>query len=1484
MDNAHSGKSRRGCNRPGNSFLPLILLSALTFQPLAWAQAAAGNSGYVAGHKLQVPSSVAIGDVEAEGGRLVADYGSFRLFQFGTVNALLESQLLVENRDDFNLIRLNTGAIDTSRAEVQAARASVGTFPGKRLHLVQFAGPILPAWREELEQLGVQVVVYIPENAYLVYGDATALGKLQQRAVTADYIQWEAAYLDDYKINPSARLTDANGNARNVGTDVFSIQLLKDEAANVNSLRLIDQLKLAPVLKQHEVLGYLNVLARVAPENLPLLATQPELISIQPYFPPHKLCERQDQIIAGNLLGNVPSGPGYLNWLTNKGFTQLQFTTSGFAVDVSDSGLDDGTTQPHHPGLFVSGNPANASRVVYNRLEGTPNSGSTLSGCDGHGTLNNHIIGGYEDQAPGFPHTDSAGYHYGLGVCPFVRLGSSVIFDPDFFTFPDYSHLQSNAYNNGVRISSNSWGGGDGLYDADAQEYDALVRDAEPAGTPHATAGNQEMVIVFAAGNDGDAGTHTIGSPATAKNVISVGAGENVQAFGGADASGVTDAEADSANDLISFSSRGPCDDGRKKPDLTAPGTHVSGGVAQAANPGSLGTADSCFTGDGVSGGPQNSLFFPLNQAFYTASSGTSHACPCVAGGCALLRQFFINNGLKAPSPAMTKAYLMNSTRYMTGAFVNDTLWSVNQGMGEMNLGTAFDGVARLLRDEDTNDLFTSSGQTRVFTAVVANSSKPVRVTLAWTDAPGSTTGNAFNNNLDLVVVANGFTYRGNVFSGSLSIGGGSGDTRNNVENVFLPAGITNVTITVSAVNINSDGVPNNGISLDQDFALVGYNLSLGGAPTISQQPASQTVFAGQPAAFSVTAAGTSPLSYQWMFNGASLTAATNSTYGIASAQISNAGPYSVMISNSFGAITSATAVLSVTPTFPLPFALNNSNLTWTTAATNFWYGETNIAHDGIAAAQSSPIGNNRAAMLSTTVTGPGTLNFWWRVSSQAGHDFLSLSNNGSALASISGAIDWQQQTFYLSSGAQSLVWTYAKDTNSSSGSDAAWLDQVTYTSGNTAPVILSQPQNVSVFAGISAAFKVVASGTPPLSYQWRKDGKDLSGASASSFLLASPQTADGGAYSVVVSNIAGVTVSSNALLGIISIAGAGDDSLGQTEVPATAANAVALAAGGWHNLALLANERVVAWGDNYDGQCNVPANLSNVVAIAAGDYHSLALKLDRTVAAWGGNEFGQSSPPPGLSNVVALAAGAWHSLALRADGQVVAWGDNTWGQSQVPSGLGSVIGIAARGNHNLALKANGSVVAWGQNYGSDGTYVGQSVTPQNLLASAVSAGDYVSMAIKTDGTLSLWGDNALGELAAPANLLPVEALAGGGLHTVALEASGQAVAWGDDSSGQCELPAFTNVVAIAAGSAHTLVLVGNRSSAPTLLHAARSRSEFRVVVQTLPGKFYTLEASSNLSSTNWATVATVFGNGGRQFLLDPDATAPQRFYRVRQH
>jgi hypothetical protein len=177
----------------------------------------------------------------------------------------------------------------------------------------------------------------------------------------------------------------------------------------------------------------------------------------------------------------------------------------------------------------------------------------------------------------------------------------------------------------------------------------------------------------------------------------------------------------------------------------------------------------------------------------------------------------------------MTKAYLMNSARYMTGASANDKLWSANQGMGELNLGAAFDGAWRILRDQLAAEKFTAAGQMRSYSGTVPDPTEPVRVTLAWTDVPGNTAAaKELVNNLDLTVTVGAKLYKGNVFNGAFSTNGGSADGTNNVESVFLPAGAaTNFTVTITAAQISADAITNGGSQPEQDFALSIYNAQI---------------------------------------------------------------------------------------------------------------------------------------------------------------------------------------------------------------------------------------------------------------------------------------------------------------------------------------------------------------------------------------------------------------------------------------------------------------------------------------------------------------------------------------------------------------------------------------------------------------------------------------------------------------------------------
>lgn len=272
-----------------------------------------------------------------------------------------------------------------------------------------------------------------------------------------------------------------------------------------------------------------------------------------------------------------------------------------------------------------------------------------------------------------------------------------------------------------------------------------------------------------------------------------------------------------------------------------------------------------------------------------------------------------------------------------------------------------------------------------------------------------------------------------------------------------------------------------------------------------------------------------------------------------------------------------------------------------------------------------------------------------------------------------------------------------------------------------------------------------------------------------------------------------------------------GDNSYGQTNVPAGLGNVVAIAGGMYHDLALRDDGTVVAWGGNDFGQTNVPTDLSNVVAIAGGRGHSLALRVDGTVVAWGWNSFGQTNVPAALSNLVSIAAGFRHSLGLRADGTVVAWGDNLLGQTNVPPELHNVVAIACGFDHSLALRANGTVVAWGMYSGLEYWYpIAVPAGLSNVVA--IAAGGQQSVALRADGTVSSWFGG--GSLFSP-GFSNVVAIAAGECHTLALGRDGTVAA-----PGGITVPAgLSNVLAVAAaGCGHSLALIGGGPPIPNTL------------------------------------------------------------------
>ncbi|MFO1499271.1 MAG: RCC1 repeat-containing protein [Verrucomicrobiota bacterium] len=267
------------------------------------------------------------------------------------------------------------------------------------------------------------------------------------------------------------------------------------------------------------------------------------------------------------------------------------------------------------------------------------------------------------------------------------------------------------------------------------------------------------------------------------------------------------------------------------------------------------------------------------------------------------------------------------------------------------------------------------------------------------------------------------------------------------------------------------------------------------------------------------------------------------------------------------------------------------------------------------------------------------------------------------------------------------------------------------------------------------------------------------------------------------------------------SVVAWGLNNFGQTTVPVAAQSGVtAIAAGTYHTVALKHDGTVVAWGYNGSGavagtpSANDLASpvtlggqvLSGVTAIAAGWGFTVALMNDGSVVAWGDNDSGQTTVPVAAqSGVTAIAAGGAHTVALKNDGSVVAWGRNDMRQTVVPvAGQSGVTAIAAGIAHTVALKTDGSVVAWGNNSYGEVTGTPTTKAPYFAGASPVTLGGQV--------------------------LSGVTAIAAGEFDTVALKSDGSVVAWGYNNSGQTTVPmaAQSGVTAIAARGWNTVALV----------------------------------------------------------------------------
>jgi alpha-tubulin suppressor-like RCC1 family protein/uncharacterized protein YjbI with pentapeptide repeats len=634
--------------------------------------------------------------------------------------------------------------------------------------------------------------------------------------------------------------------------------------------------------------------------------------------------------------------------------------------------------------------------------------------------------------------------------------------------------------------------------------------------------------------------------------------------------------------------------------------------------------------------------------------------------------------------------------------------------------------------------------------------------------------------------------------------------------------GATTATLVLSNAQLSQTGTY--GLIVSNMFgALTNSDAPINVLPLLIQvPPQSQTVAGGATVSFGVTATGQGRFGYQWQFNGTNLAGATTNSLVLTNVQMNQAGPYTAVVTNLYGAVTSSVATMAVVPLF-----ITNQP-------------------------QSQAIYVGGQPSFGVGASGKGPYSYQWQF---YGTNLPSATNNSLVLGNVQ----------FADAGPYSV--TVSNEYGAVQSSNALLT---------VVPILVTgQPQSQAAFLGQTVSFAVAAQAGQPLSYQWQFNGADLPGATASSLILSNCQYGQSGTYRARL-NIAGAgTNSADASLAVSQVASWG--SQGQTTVPAGLSNMVAICGHSYIWLALKNDGTLAAWG-NIGG---VPAGLSNVVAMASGDSHALALMADGRIVAWGYNGSGQTNVPTDLTNALAVAAGGYFSMALRSDGTVSAWGSNGNGQTNVPSDLANVVAIAAAGDQSLALKADGTVSAWGFNGdGESNVPAGLS----NVVA--ISCGDGNNLALTADGRVVVWGYNCCGETSVPASTTNVVAITAGAYHCLALKADGTLVAWGQSSYGATAVPGdLKNVVGIAAGTFSSVALVSDGTPGPKVLLTAPSWNPggFSVSVPSRSGKVYLLEYKNSLAESNWTGLPLVAGTGQMLRLADPTANGSRRFYRVRQ-
>ncbi len=635
------------------------------------------------------------------------------------------------------------------RAEIK----SVSEFSEGKVYILQFKNPVSKINLQELYSRA-EILGYIPEFAYAVRFKSYSDFEYYYNKFVAgnEEINFLGKFLPEFKISPLAGKKPHNPDSpyreaieRNLRPFLIQLYPGKDPEQFANKISVYGEIK---DISRGIFFDRIEIWA--SPDVLYLIAMEDEV---------EYIWEKDDEIMFNYRHREVTQS----GTLRDTVIYKRGIKGSGERIAIMDSGLNTKS-------CFFS----RAGKVVSYNAYG----GGDLQACVdpnfSHGT---HVAGTAAGWNTGTNHKyDGVAYQAGIvfqDIKPNSTCNNGYVYPPN-----DLTNAFQDAYNRGARVHTNSWGGGNGTYDNYCQDQDAFIYT------------NPDFIVLFAMGNSGNAG---MGDQAAAKNNLGIGA------------TGMP--KENSFNGRTTYSSVGPTQDGRIKPDLM----NVAGSGSN--------NNDSTWTWSAYS-------YSTSSHCYIAGAVGTSMATPGAAGALVLLQEYFKEGyhpeyGNYAPTASLLKATLISGTDILSNNVVD-----VNVGWGRVNLEYAceFAGETRDLAFAENG--LTGTGDSLVYSLQVVSPSEPLKVVLCWIDpAAAPNSDPALINDLDLKVIEpDGDYYTGNNFrNGQSRRNNISWDRLNNVEAVYVsnpPTGYWKVIIKAYNIALLSQPGKNEILKQAQNFSV----------------------------------------------------------------------------------------------------------------------------------------------------------------------------------------------------------------------------------------------------------------------------------------------------------------------------------------------------------------------------------------------------------------------------------------------------------------------------------------------------------------------------------------------------------------------------------------------------------------------------------------------------------------------------------------